>query len=48
MENASKALIMAASVLLGIMLLSIAVYLFSIFGGFSSEIANKLSEKEVI
>lgn len=47
MENASKALIMAAGVLLGIMLLSIAVYLFSIFGGFSSNISNKLAEKEI-
>lgn len=47
MENASKALIMAASVLLGIMLLSIGVYLFSIFGDFSSQITNALSEKEI-
>lgn len=47
MENASKALIMAATVLLGVMLLSIGVYLFSIFGGFSSQISNALSEKEI-
>ena len=32
MENASKALIMAASVLLGVMIISFAVYLFSTFG----------------
>lgn len=47
MENASKALLIAASVLVGVMLLSIAAYLFSIFGGFSSEIASKLTEKEI-
>ncbi len=47
MENASKALIMAASVLVGIMVLSIGVYLFSIFGGFSSQIEKELSKKEI-
>ena len=36
MENASKALIMAASVLLGVMIISFAVYLFSTFGSYSS------------
>lgn len=40
MENASKALIMAASVLIAIMVLSLGVYLFSIFGGTSQEITN--------
>lgn len=35
MENASKALIMAAEVLIGVMIISIAVYLFSAFGSFS-------------
>lgn len=33
MENASKALIMAASVLIGILIVSLAVYLFASFGG---------------
>ncbi len=47
MENASKALIIAASVLVGIMVLSIGVYLFSIFGDFSSQIEKELSKKEI-
>lgn len=47
MENANKALLIAASVLIGVMLLSIAVYLFSIFGGLSSEISSQLNEKEI-
>lgn len=38
MENASKALIIAASVLLGIMLISLAVYLIATFGGESAKI----------
>ena len=38
MENASKALIMAASVLLGVMIISFAVYLFSTFGSYSNEV----------
>lgn len=33
MENASKALIMAGGVLIGILILSLAVYLFIDFGG---------------
>lgn len=38
MENASKALIMAAGVLIGILILSLAVYLFANFGAASAEI----------
>lgn len=38
MENASKALIMAAGVLLGVMIISFAVYLFSTFGSYSSDV----------
>lgn len=38
MENASKALIMAAGVLIGIMILSLAVYLFATFGSTSTEL----------
>ena len=38
MENASKALLMAAGVLMGMMILSLAVYLFANFGGTSSQI----------
>ena len=43
MENASKALIMAAGVLIGILILSLAVYLFANFGSASAE-AHKQNE----
>lgn len=38
MENASKALLMAASVLIGLLILSLAVYLFISFGSTSAEL----------
>lgn len=38
MENASKALIMAAGVLIGLLILSLAVYLFATFGATSAEL----------
>ena len=49
MENASKALIMAAGVLIGILILSLAVYLFVSFGTTSAELhrqndANRTNE----
>jgi len=47
MENASKALIMAASVLLGVMLMSIGVALFTTFSDFSSDAAKKMQEKQI-
>lgn len=48
MENASKALIMAATVLMGIMIISLGVYLFSVFGGTSKEISDRLSENQIL
>ena len=42
MENASKALIMAATVLLGIMILSLAVYLIITFGSKSAEMHKQI------
>lgn len=42
MENASKALIMAASVLIGIMVLSLAVYLFATFGASSAQMHEQI------
>lgn len=49
MENAAKALMIAASVLIGIMIISLAVYLFATFGATSKQIheeidANRLNE----
>ncbi len=47
MENASRALIMAASVLLGIMIISVGVALFQSFGGFSRNIANEIERNKI-
>lgn len=42
MENASKALLMAAGVLIGILILSLAVYLFVTFGTSSAQMHSKI------
>lgn len=47
MENASKALIMAASVLLGVMIISVGVALFTTFSDFSRETLEKVEEKNI-
>lgn len=48
MENASKALIMAGGVLIGILILSLAVYLFVDFGSTSAEINAKNAEQQIV
>lgn len=47
MENASKALIMAATVLLGVMIISVGVALFNTFSDFSSSTVEKMEEKQI-
>lgn len=47
MENASNALIMAAGILIGILILSLAVFLFTDFGATSKEINNQMEEKQL-
>ena len=47
MENASKALIMAAGVLLGIMVLSLASYLFITFSNESKNMEKELFQSEI-
>ena len=47
MENASKALIMAASVLLGVMILSIGVYLFYVYGNYSAEAYQRMEDNQI-
>ena len=47
MENASKALLMAASVLIGILIISLAVYLFVTFGSASAKM-HKQNEVQQI
>ena len=46
MENASKALIMAASVLIGVLILSLAVFLFSEFSATSARIHGEVEKTQ--
>ena len=48
MENASKALIMAASVLLGVMIISVGVVLFESFSGFAKDTTDKIEEARIV
>lgn len=47
MENASKALLMAGGVLLGMMIISLAVLLFTNFGGTSSQIHTNIEQNQI-
>ena len=47
MENASKALLMAAGVLIGVLILSLAVFLFVSFGGTSAKIHDTVQKKQL-
>ena len=47
MENASKALIMAGGILIGVLLISLAVYLFIDFGSTSAEINAQNAQKQL-
>lgn len=47
MENASKALLIAAGVLIGILILSLAVYLFATFGGTSAEVNKQNAANQI-
>lgn len=47
MENASKALIMAAEVLVGVMIISLGVYLFNIMGNYSRETSEKIEDAQI-
>lgn len=47
MENASKALLMAAGVLIGVMILALAVYLFISFGGTSAQIHDNIQKDQL-
>lgn len=47
MENASKALLMAAGVLIGILILSLAVYLFATFGNTSAQLHQQKEEQQL-
>ncbi len=47
MENASKALLMAAAILLGIMIISVGVAIFNTLSGFSQSTIARMQEKQV-
>lgn len=47
MENASKALIMAAGVLIGLMVLTFFVYLFSTFGASTAQMEDKINQDQL-
>ena len=47
MENASKALIMAASVLIGVVIMSLAVYLFTYFSGSVNEMNSQIEQGQL-
>lgn len=47
MENASKALLMAAGVLIGVLILSLAVYLFVSFGTASAELHKQKEQDQI-
>lgn len=47
MENATKALIMAAAVLIGVMILSLAVYLFMYLGSYAEGVENQNRENQI-
>lgn len=48
MENASKALVMAGGVLIGILILSLAVYLFADFGTTVAEINEQNVQQQIV
>lgn len=48
MENASKALIMAAGILVGILIISLAVYLFADLGGTSAKINKQVEQQKIV
>ena len=48
MENASKALLMAAGVLIGVAILSLAVFLFVDFGSISRDTHSKIAEQQLV
>ena len=47
MENASQALLIAAGVLIGVLILSLAIYLFSVLGGHAANTQSKIDENQI-
>ena len=47
MENASKALLMGAEILVGVMIISIGVYLFNTLGSYSADTASSIEDTKI-
>lgn len=47
MENASKALLIGAGILIGVIILSLAVYLVGVFGRYAEKTQNKITENQI-
>jgi len=47
MENASHALLIAAGVLVGIIILSLGIYLFQVFGGYAETTQQQMSATDI-
>lgn len=47
MENASKALIIAAEVLIGVMIIALGVYLFNVMGQYSQDTTSQMEETQI-
>ena len=47
MENASKALIMAAEILIGVMIISLGVYLFNVYSTYSSSQYSEIENTQI-
>lgn len=47
MEDASKALILAASVLLGLMIISLGIYIFSMYGDYTSSAYKQMEAAQI-
>lgn len=47
MDNASRALLMAAGVIVGVLILGIGIYLFKIFGNYGNDIAQKIEQVQI-
>lgn len=48
MENASRALLITSGVLIGVLILSLAVYLFAYFGSTTAQINSQVAEQQIV
>ena len=46
MENASKSIIMVGGVIVGVLVVSVMIYMFSVFGSFSGDMTSKMNSEK--